>query len=253
MCLGLLLIGLVFYSGTAASPYVDTFDNNYNNQIIDTDTEIQTLGVDADGNHGNPYFGLTTGHPQLNDDGTVNTKAVDVYQHAELAPTTREIFDRARTAEDQAFEPTLCKEWVLICDEYRQSDVPDEFTYGAVGHDISQTSLYVIEVENQAYLLRTGAPTHGDNIPLAKAVAFLFNRLMLVLIAASILYYVVRPPESDSVYSFDIGLGISMGALALLAPYLHMVGIEVDIVWRIIALTPVIALVYFILNKLEKQ
>lgn len=240
VCLGLLLIGLVFYPGIVMSPYIQTYDPIFNNQIIDNDTEVEALGVGEDEN---PYHSLTTRHPQLNDDGSVKIGETDVYQYTELDSKTREIFDRARTAEDQEFELTVCKEWVLICDEYRQSDIPDEFTYEAVGQGIDQTPIYIVKTENQAYLLRTGSPGHGDGANLAKAGVFVISRLILLLIAASVLYYAVRPPDSDSVYSFNILLGISIGALAFLAPYLHMIGIEVGIVWRIIALTPAIVLV----------
>ena len=95
----LALIGLIFsYPGALVSPYQDTgLDGYYDNQIVEQADNVESIWP-----------------------STV-TDQTPVYQYSELSPTAKEVFDKTLSDEDNTFTINLCKEWVLTCDAYYES------------------------------------------------------------------------------------------------------------------------------------
>jgi len=199
----LALIGLVFsYSGALASPYHDTgLDGYYDNQIVEQASSVESI-----------------------EHSTV-TSQTPVYQYSELSPVAKEVFDKTRSDEDNAFTITICNDWTLTCDEYYESEVPDEFQYGAVGHNVGESELYsVIKYDGNTYVLQTGALGHGDGWDLSGLPLFLSSSLMLLLVSGILIHNAVRPPErSDAGVGFwDVVIACLIGVFAFAVPYLHM-------------------------------
>lgn len=243
------LIGLAFYTGTVASPYVDTGLNGfYDNKIVNEAADSDSLEVPDE-----VYLGTGAMHnPQVEENGSVVVEEVNVYQYSELSPTAREIFDDTRTADTGIYSLTLCREWVLVCDGIPRSSVPDEFTYGAVGHNFGQTPLTIIQTEEQTYLLRTGAAWHGDGWDITGLFAVAFSRGTLLLIGSVMLYYAIRPTAArkDGVGTYDIGFGMLIGGLAAGAPYLHMAGVsDVSSVRLLLLLSSIPALLFILYQR----
>jgi hypothetical protein len=55
---------------------------------------------------------------------------IETYRYGELSPAGQELFDRTLNDPDRTFEPTVCKDFLLVCDAYPESELPPEFTYG---------------------------------------------------------------------------------------------------------------------------
>ena len=197
------LVVSLFYPGTLASPYVDTndeFEAIYEHQLhepVEAAELIERHGED-----------------------------VDRYHYDELSLAAQQLFDRTKEAPDNTYEPTVCREWTLICDEYSVEDFPDEFAYGTAGHDLgTQEALTRIEYEGEEYVLQTGTTGHGDAV--FDVDAFVDDILLwATLLPAGFVLGITALGRGHrrSVTSSVIG-GSSLLGLALLTPYIHMAGL----------------------------
>lgn len=199
----LALVGLIFsYPGAISSPYTDTgLDGYYDNQLVEQASDVESIE-----------------HPTVTDE-------TSVYQYRELSPVAKEVFDKTRSDEDNIFTIVICHDWVLVCDEYYESEVPDEFQYGAVGHNVDESELYtVIEDEGEAYVVQTGALGHGDGWDLSGLPLVLSSSLMVLLVSGVLIHNVIRPPEhsGNRFDSWDVVVASLIGIFALSVPYLHM-------------------------------
>ncbi|MFD1571834.1 hypothetical protein [Halorubrum laminariae] len=203
IAVALALIGLIFsYPGAISSPYSDTgLDGYYDNQIVERANDIESIE-----------------HSAVTDETTV-------YQYDKLSPVAKEVFDKTRSAADDSFTIVLCHEWTLTCDEYYESDVPDEFQYGAVGHNVDEHELYtVVEDEGEAYVLQTGALGHADGWDLSDLPLVISSSLMVLLVSGVLVHNTIKPPEQsgNGFAAWDIGAAFLIGTFALAVPYLHM-------------------------------
>lgn len=197
------LIGLIFfYPGTISSPYSDTGLNGYyDNRIVEQANDIESI------------------------EHTAVTDETSVYQYNELSPVAKDVFDKTRSAADDSFTIVLCHRWTLTCDEYYESDVPDEFQYGAVGHDADESELYtLVEDDGEAYVLQTGALGHADGWDLSGLPLVISSSLMILSISGVLIHNTIRPPEQSGkcFAAWDIGAAFLMGVFALAVPYFHM-------------------------------
>jgi len=201
--LAVVLISLIaYYPGAMASPYEDPgFEGYYDNRIVEQASDVESIK-----------------HERV-------TGETPVYQYTELSPVAQEVFDKTRAAETNSFTIRICKDWVLTCDAYHESEIPEEFQYGAVGHNVDRSELYrVVEYEDEAYVLQTGALGHGDSFGLGAILSVVGESLLVLAVSGVLVHNTIRPPETDSneVASIDIALSVFIGVVALAAPYLHM-------------------------------
>ena len=199
----LALVGLILsYPGVISSPYSDTGLNGYyDNKIVEQASDVELIE-----------------HPTVTDE-------TSVYQYNELSPVAKEVFDNTRSDEDKLFTIVICHDWALTCDEYYESEVPGEFQYGAVGHNVDESELYtVIENEGEVYVLQTGALGHGDGWDLSGLPLVLSSSLMVLLVSGVLIHNVIRPPEhsSNRFTPWDVVVASLIGIFALAVPYLHM-------------------------------
>lgn len=203
IAMALALIGLIFsYPGAISSPYSDTgLDGYYDNQIVERANDIESI------------------------EDSVITDETSVYQYNELSPVAKDVFDKTRSAAYDSFTIVLCHEWTLTCDEYYESDVPDEFQYGAVGHNVDESELYtVVKDEGEAYVLQTGALGHADGWDLSGLPLVISSSLMMLLVSGVLVHNIIRPPKQsgNGFATWDIGAAFLIGTFALAVPYLHM-------------------------------
>lgn len=222
IALALALTGLIFsYPGAISSPYSDTgLDGYYDNEIVEQASDVESIE-----------------HPTVTDE-------TSVYQYSELSPVAKEVFDKTRSDADNAFTIVICHEWTLSCDEYYESEIPDEFQYGAVGHNVDESELYtVIEYEREAYVLQTGALGHGDGWDLSGLPLVLSSSLMVLLVSGVLVHNAIRPPKHSSTgfSSWDVVVASLIGSFALAVPYLHMWDI-LTVSWSRVLITGVVAL-----------
>ncbi|MFC5133659.1 MULTISPECIES: hypothetical protein [Haloferacaceae] len=203
LALAVSLISLVFfYPGAISSPYSDTgLTGYYSNQIVERGDSVESID-----------------HAEVTDE-------TSVYRYDELSPVAKEVFDETRSAEGDPFTITICHDWAVVCDEYYASDVPGEFEYGAVGHNVDENELYtIIEDDGEAYLLQTGALGHGDGWDLSGLPLMVLSSLMVLLVSGVLFHNTIRPPnpDGDGFVSHDTVFGSLIGLFALAVPYLHM-------------------------------
>ena len=203
IAVALALIGLVFsYPGAVSSPYSDTgLDGYYDNQIVERANDVESIE-----------------HSAVTDE-------TSVYQYNELSPAAKEVFDRTRSAADDSFTIVLCHEWTLTCDKYYESEIPGEFQYGAVGHNVDENELYtVVEDAGDAYVLQTGALGHADGWDLSGVPLVISSSLMLLLLSGVLVHNTIKPPEQsgNGFAAWDVGAALLVGIFALAVPYLHM-------------------------------
>ena len=204
--LAVSLVSLVFfYPGAMSSPYSETgLDGYYDNRILEQASDVESIE-----------------HSEVTDE-------TSVYQYGELSPVAKEVFDETRSAEDDSFTIRICHDWTLVCDEYYESEVPEEFRYGAVGHNVDEDELYAVIVDDgQAYVLQTGALGHGDGWDLGGLPLVVISSLMMLSVSGVLLHNTISPPKPDGngVASSDVAFGFLIGVFALAVPYLHMGGI----------------------------
>ncbi|MGM0448479.1 MAG: hypothetical protein ACQERM_09565 [Methanobacteriota archaeon] len=203
VAVALALIGLIFsYPGAISSPYSDTgLAGYYDNQIVEQASDVESIE-----------------HSAVTDE-------TSVYQYRELSPVAKEVFDETRSDEGRSFTIVLCHDWALTCDEYYESEVPDEFQYGAVGHNVDESELYaVVEAEGEAYVLQTGALGHGDGWDLSGIPLTLSSSLMVLLVSGVLVHNAIRPPNpgGNGFAPRDVVAAALIGIFALAVPYLHM-------------------------------
>jgi hypothetical protein len=220
--IALALIGLIFsYPGAISSPYSDTgLDGYYDNQIVERANDVESIE-----------------HSAVTDE-------TSVYQYTELSPVAQEVFDKTRSAADDSFTIVLCHEWTLTCDKYYESDVPDEFQYGAVGHNVDESELYtVVKDEGDAYVLQTGALGHADGWDLSGLPLMISSSLTVLLVSGVLVHNTIRPPEQsgNGFAAWDIGAAFLIGTFALAVPYLHMWDI-LSVHWSRLLITGAVAL-----------
>lgn len=218
----LALIGLIFsYPGAISPPYDDSaLHGSYDNQIVEQASSVESIE-----------------HPAVTDETIV-------YQYSELSPVAKEVFDKTRSTEDNAYTIILCHDWTLTCDEYYESEVPYEFQYGAVGDGVEESELYtVIETEGEAYVLQTGALGHGDGWDLSGVPLMLSSSLMVLLVSGALVYTAIRPPKysGDGFPSWDVVFASLIGVFALAVPYLHMWDI-LSVTWSRALITAIVPL-----------
>lgn len=224
----LALIGLIFsYPGALSSPYSDTgLHGYYDNKIVEQASSVESIE-----------------HSAVTDE-------TSVYQYSELSPVAKEVFDKTRSDEDNAFTIILCHDWTLTCDEYYESELPDEFQYGAVGHNVDESELYtVIEAEGEAYVLQTGALGHGDGWDLSGLPLIFSSSLMVLLVSGALVHNAIRPPgySGHRFIPWDVVIASSLGVFTLAVPYLHMWDI-LSVTWSralITGIVPLGILVYY--------
>lgn len=224
VAVALALIGLIFsYPGAIASPYNDPiFEGYYDNNIVEQAGSVESIE-----------------HSEVTDETTV-------YQYSELSPVAKEVFDKTRADEANSFTILVCHDWTITCDEYYESELPDEFQYGAVGHNVGESDLYaVIEDRGEAYVLQTGALYHADPgwfMLSDQDQLILLSSLMVLLVSGVLIYKTIRPPKpnGNGFASWDIALACFIGIFALAVPYLHMRDI-ISVYWPCILILGFVA------------
>lgn len=196
------LLGLVFYPGFLATPYVTAQDTpRYAHTIVPESSPL--------------YEEYTEGYDH------------EVYQYDELSPVGRELFDRTRAAEprpqfngERRYIPDVCRDFVLVCDRYSQDELPEQFTYGTELY--YEEAFVFIEDGDDRFLLRTGITGHlfFAPFPVRFVVAWL-----TVLPLATFVAVVTFTSESDRVLGGAVGGGVLVATLGVLTPYIEMVGL----------------------------
>lgn len=195
-----LLLGLAVYPGTFTSPYVTGEDTPRYAHTIVPESSSQ-------------YEEVTSEHDP------------EIYQYDDLSPTAQELFDRTRAAEprrngERRYIPDVCREFVLVCDEYATKDLPEEFTYGT---QLNYDEAFVfIEDGDERYLLQTGITGHLFFAPFP--VGFALAVLTMLPLAVFVATVTVRS-RSRRVLGGAVGGGALVGILGVLAPYVEMVGV----------------------------
>lgn len=195
-----LLLGLAVYPGTLTSPYVSGDDTPRYAHTIVPESSAE-------------YEEVTSEHDP------------EVYQYGGLSPTAQELFDRTRAAEprpdgERRYIPTVCREFVLVCDEYAQDELPEEFTYGT---ELSYDEAFVIiEDGDNRYLLRTGITGHllFAPFPVGFALAVLTMLPLAVFVAT-----VTFRSKSKRLLGGTVGGGALVATLGVVAPYIEMAGL----------------------------
>lgn len=201
-----LLIGLPFYAGT--------FGSGYASPSYFYEHEIEAGPADN-----------VTGELEL--DGGTSIEDI-TYAYTGLSPTAQRLFERTLNAESREYTPTVCKNYVFVCDGYYEQDLPSEFTYGAGGGDEFRYS--IIESDDGQYLLRTGVlgSASGEGFGEALLVYFLRGLMLLhggAITAATAVRLSDRWAGPDGLgYTALVGTGALFTVLGYITPYLQMYG-----------------------------
>lgn len=196
-----LLVALAFYPGTLAAPYVNATDPYGYTHTIVPESSSQ-------------YEYLT------------DETSPEVYRYEDLSPVARTMFDRTLAADPGRFTdgpsyvPQVCRDFMLVCDGYREREMPDEFTYGM--RLAPEESAVFVEKGGERYLLQTGSDGHYffGPLPFGFLTAWLALPPLAVLVAL-----VVGKASADRVRWGVVALGALVAALAVLAPYLAFYGL----------------------------
>lgn len=186
----ILLLGLASYTGTLASPYVTGQDSlQYSHAIV----------------------------PETS--AAYDEEVRPVYQYDELSPVAQTFVDRTRAAPNDEYIPNVCRDFMLVCDEYTRDELPDEFTYGKqLGYG---EGLVFIEDGNDRFLLETGSTFHGlPFIPVRLLSAWLTVLPLAVIVAVA-----TFRSKNGRVHAGTVSTGVVVAALCLLAPYIEMAGL----------------------------
>lgn len=186
-----VLVGLLFYSGTLASPYVADDAGAYDNRVV----------------------------PETAAAYDEHVKRAPTYRYDELSGLARTFVDRTRAAPGDEYTPVVCREFAVTCDEYTREDLPSEFTYG---DDVREEDAFVVVRDGDEELLfQTGMISHG--LPWLP-VRFLTMVFLLLPLAGTVGRTAVRS-EDERVLGGVAGLGAIVAVLAVVAPYLEMYGL----------------------------
>lgn len=152
--LAILLLGVVIYPGTFTSPHLTPFEAaSYEHAVVPEGTEaFDTITAASD--------------PPTHD-------------YEDLSPKARELFDLTREGEPEeitqfvegesvtdvwrVYRPTVCRDFLLVCDGHRLDEFPLEFTYTTDVMYDPEIAYDLIVDGDERYLLRTGELMHGDN------------------------------------------------------------------------------------------
>jgi len=186
-----LLVALLFYPGTFSPPYTEIHADQYSHTLV---SEPEGEGE------------------------------LPVYEYDELSPVAQEMFDRTRNAEG-SYTPNVCQEFMLVCDEYREDELPDEFTYGSY---LSPSEAHVIvEDGNESYVLKTGGNNQADWFlspgGLLSFVTLIPSAIFIVFVVGAARIH--GTATADRVLGATTAGGATVGVLAVLAPYLEMFGL----------------------------
>lgn len=201
LIVAVILLGLAFYPGTLATPYVTAQETpKYAHTIIPESSPLYEEYTE-DYNH-------------------------EVYQYDELSPVGQELFDQTRAAEprpqynrERRYIPDVCRDFMLVCDKYSQDELPEQFTYGT---ELDYEEAFVfIEDGDDRYLLQTGITGHLFFAPFP--VDFVIRRLTVIPLAIFVAVVTLRS-ESDRVHGGAVVGGMLVATVGVLAPYMEMVG-----------------------------
>lgn len=188
-----LLVGLALSPGTLASPYApDT--PRYDHQIV---PESSTM-----------YEEVVEGSDPA------------VYQYDELSPVAQELFDRTRAAETQQYTPTVCRNFMLVCDTYAEDELPEEFTYGTELTD--EEAFVFVEDGDERYLFQTGTTGHLFLAPFPTGFALSW---LTMLPLAAFIAVVTGTSASDRVLGAVVSSGVLVATLGVVAPYIEFAGL----------------------------
>lgn len=202
LAVAILLLGLAFYPGAFATPYVTAEETpKYAHTIVPASSSLYEEYTE-DFDH-------------------------EVYQYDELSPVGQELFDRTRDAEprqqyngERRYIPDVCRDFMLVCDEYSSSELPDQFEYGT---ELTYEEAFVfIEDGDERYLLQTGITGHLFFAPFPMNFVI---RWLTVIPLAVFVASVSRRFESESVLRRTIGGGILVATVGVSTPYIEMVGL----------------------------
>lgn len=195
VALAVILLWLAFYPGTLATPYVTGEESpRYAHAIVPESSALSDENLDE--------------------------YDLPVYQYDELSPIAQELFDRTRAAPDHRYTPDVCREFMLVCDTYAPADLPKEFTYGTGLH--TEESLVYIETDGTRYLFETGWTGH---VALFAFPFRLFIAWLTMLPLAGGVALVTATARNDRVLTGTVAGAALVASLAVLAPYVQMVGL----------------------------
>lgn len=195
-----LLVALALYPGSFAAPYVAA-GPAYDHTIVPESSPL--------------YDDYTEGYDR------------EVYQYEALSPVAQDLFDRTRAAEpreqyngERRYRPDVCREFMLVCDSYAESEMPAVFTYGT---ELSYAEAFVVvEDGEERYLLRTGTTGHLFLAPFPTGVVL--SWVTLLPLAAAVAVAAVRG-DDDRVLGGLVAGGALVGALGVVAPYVAFAGL----------------------------
>lgn len=191
LVVAVVLVGLLFYPGTLASPYVADDAQAYDNRVVPETAAAYDEYVEQ----------------------------APTYRYDELSGPAQTFVDRTRAAPDDEYTPVVCRAFVVTCDEYTRDDLPSEFTYG---DDVREENAFVvIQDGDEELLFQTGMISHG--LPWLP-VRFLTMVFLLFPLAGAVGTTALRS-ENERVVGGVAGLGAVVAALAVAAPYLEMYGL----------------------------
>ncbi|SDM07146.1 hypothetical protein SAMN04487949_0729 [Halogranum gelatinilyticum] len=147
----------------------------------------------------------------------------EVLQYEDLSPTAQEFIERAKAGEPEgngwgrSYEPTVCHEFLLVCDEVPREELPEEFGYG---FSLSEReALHVIEEDGERYLLETGTVESAFFGPVP--IGFIVGWLTVIPLGLFVGIVTQRSERDRLRWGLVIG-GLVVAVLGLLAPYLEM-------------------------------
>lgn len=192
LVVAIVLFGLAAYPGTLAEPYETARgDPSYDHVVVPETSYI---------------------YEEYADDPDVET-----YRYDELSPTGQAVFDRTLDDPDREFEPTVCKDFLLVCDAYPESELPPEFTYGTqLRPDVA---LHFVEKDGERYLFQTGTINHAGLFGFSNT---LFLAWPTVIPLGLFVARVAVKSGDDRYVAGVTGFGAVVAALALVAPYLEL-------------------------------
>lgn len=192
LAVAVCLLALAAYPGTLNTPYETARgDPSYDHEILPESSYVhEEYGSDPD---------------------------IETYRYEDLSPAAQEVFDRTLNDPDREFEPTVCKGFVLVCDAYRQSEMPAEFTYGTQLRPA--VALDWVEKGGERYLFRTGFIDHAGLFGFSNV---LFLAWPTVIPLGLFVGRAAARSENDRYVAGVTGFGAVVAALSLVAPYLEM-------------------------------
>ena len=192
LVVGIVLLGLAAYPGTLAEPYETARnDPSYDHTIRSESSVVYEEYAEDPG--------------------------IETYRYGELSPAGQELFDRTLNDPDRTFEPTVCKDFLLVCDAYPESELPPEFTYGTqLRPDVA---LHFVEKGGERYLFQTGTINHAGLFGFSNT---LFLAWPTVIPLGLFVARAVARSQDDRYVAAVTGFGAVVAALALVAPYLEM-------------------------------